>query len=75
MLTLDEALAHAATCTGESRTHEALRVLASVFATSDPVAQAWGFSSLPTNRNLPPFGACPTCQGKTIDGICTRCGQ
>lgn len=74
MLTLDEALAHAATCTGESRTHEALRVLAAEFAKSTPYG---GEVELTINHNqfyTTKYGSCPTCQGKTIDGICTRCG-
>ena len=80
-MTLDEALAHAATCTGESRTHEALRVLAAEFArTAVPIADNLNVlaNMVPADYGnkpkLPPYGSCPTCLGKTIDGICGRCG-
>lgn len=69
MMTLDEALAHAATCTGESRTHEALRTLAAVHVKPEPPAEPVRLTHL-----LPPYGCCPACMSKTIDGICTRCG-
>lgn len=84
-MTLFEALAWATTCNGESRTHEALRVLADhvrgikpvdvfnpspVVMTITPEAVANAYNPPP---KLPPYGCCPICLGKTIDGLCARC--
>lgn len=88
VLTLAEALAWAATCTGESRTHEALRLLADhvkqskpaevfnpapVVMTVTPEQAANVYAKPPAAPKLPPFGCCPVCLGKTVDGICSRC--
>lgn len=84
-MTLTEALAWAVTCNGESRTHEALRVLADhvrqskpvevynpapVVMTVTPEQAANIYNPAP---KLPPYGCCPVCLGKTVDGICSRC--
>lgn len=85
-MTLAEALAWAATCTGESRTHEALRLLADHARESKPVEvytpapvvmtvtpeQAANVYQ-PVQPVLPRYGACPVCLGRTVDGICARC--
>lgn len=73
-MNLDEALAHAATCTGKSKTHIAIKALAaSCILRGQKIKDLQGEPVLRT-KLLPPYGSCPTCLGKTIDGICGRCG-
>lgn len=86
-MTLNEALAWAKTCNGESRTHEALRVLAENISRPPPPevfqpapivmeltpAEAANVYCPTPGTKLPPYGCCPVCLGKTIDGLCGRC--